>query len=173
MLRLASSWPISRTVLPTALHLATTSAYGTLSLIRSMHPCAMARFDRICSNMTCTRRAGLASATWPWLRMAWYCAALFCEYIMLSPLAGAGGAGAQAAGGVARSLIGARVELCIQISLGHFQCRHCRVHRIVLRGQGGRVRRQFRIQCSLLRRHVGQAGLQTLIDGREQSAGLR
>ncbi len=36
-----------------------------LPLMRSMHPCATVRCVRMCSNMICTRRAGLASATWP------------------------------------------------------------------------------------------------------------
>src|ERR1700693_565183 len=99
--------------------------------MRPMHPCAVARFSTMCSNMICTSRVGLGSATRPWLRTARYWAAPLLECIMMF----ASSAGTESAAAGARALAdraGSRVELGRQKRLGLLEQRHRRVHGVVL-----------------------------------------
>src|SRR5580658_1804962 len=159
MSRLASRCEISRTALPTAAPLAITSFSGRLSLMRSMHPAAVARCDKACSNMICTRRVGLASATSPWLRTVRYRAAAFCEYIMAAA-SGTRRAAAQTGARTARApRRGVRVELCGEIGLCLFERCNRRVHGVVLSGQRGRIVGELLSQLLLLYRNIAQARL--------------
>src|ERR1700733_4618341 len=156
--------------LPRALPLVTTSCKGKLPRIRSIQPCAMMSCVSTSSYMICTSRAGLASATRPWLDTARYWAAP--RDCIMSLVSGAEVAAAQAAGRTAGARGGLiRIELGVEIGLRLLERRDGRIHCVVLRGERRRIGRELGLKRRLLLRDIAQARLQPLVDGRQQSAG--
>src|SRR3984957_5804302 len=163
---------MSRMALPMALPLATISFKGRLLLMRPMQPCAMTSWVSTSSDMICPSRAGLASATRPWLDTARYWAAP--RDCIMSLVSGAEVAAAQAAGRTAGARGGLiRIELGVEVGLRLLERRDGRIHCVVLRGKRRRIGRELGLQRRLLLRDIAQARLQPLVDGRQQAAGTR